>query len=136
MFRLQRQRESIDDAAENLQQLPDPVKVFRLVDEAQKNVVDLLPDERAQPQELAVNAMQHCLEKVALTRILRVEQLQQLQKRERERSEDSIVSFTHLTSQGLMDDGKLRSRTHLQHEFLVYHFLADGRLKVLRLQES
>lgn len=76
---LQRQRKAVDNRAEYLEQLADAVKVLRLVDEPQEDVVDLLADKGAQPEELAVDAMQHRLEEVALARILRVEELQQLQ---------------------------------------------------------
>lgn len=41
-------------------------------------VVDLFPDEGSQAEELAVDAMQHGLEEVALARVFAVEQLQQL----------------------------------------------------------
>ena len=36
----------------------------------QEEVVDLLPDERPQPQELAVDSVQHGLEEVTLARVL------------------------------------------------------------------
>uniref|UniRef100_A0A182IZZ8 Uncharacterized protein n=1 Tax=Anopheles atroparvus TaxID=41427 RepID=A0A182IZZ8_ANOAO len=72
-------REPVDDAAQDLEQLRDPVMVLRLVDELVENVVDLLADERAQPEELAVHPVQHRLQEVPLPGVLRVEQLQQVQ---------------------------------------------------------
>ena len=38
----------------------------------QEEVVDLLPDERPQPQELAVDSVQHGLEEVTLARVLKL----------------------------------------------------------------
>lgn len=38
----------------------------------------MLPNESPKPEELAVDAMQHCLEEIPLSRIFGVEQLQQL----------------------------------------------------------
>ena len=38
----------------------------------QEKVVDLFPDERSQPEELAVDSVQHGLEEVPLARVLRV----------------------------------------------------------------
>lgn len=45
----------------------------------QEDVVDLLPDEGPQPQELPVDPMQDGLQEVPLPRVLAVKQLQQLQ---------------------------------------------------------
>lgn len=44
----------------------------------QENVVNLLPDEGPQPQELSINPVQDGLEEVPLPRVLAVKQLQQL----------------------------------------------------------
>lgn len=85
--------ESVDDGAEDLEELRDPVVVLRLVDEAVEDVVDLLPDVRPEAQELPIYPattithpasrerwspgapVQRGLEKVALARIFRVEQV-------------------------------------------------------------
>lgn len=45
----------------------------------QEDVVDLLPDEGPQPQELPVDPMQDGLQEVPLPGVLAVKQLQQLQ---------------------------------------------------------
>lgn len=45
----------------------------------QEDVVDLLPDEGPQAQELPVDPMQDGLQEVPLPRVLAVKQLQQLQ---------------------------------------------------------
>lgn len=44
----------------------------------QENVVDLLPDEGTQTQELSIDAMQNGLQEVPLPRVLAVKQLQEL----------------------------------------------------------
>lgn len=46
VFRLQGQSKPVYDAAQYFEQLAHAVKVFRLVDESQENVVYLFPDER------------------------------------------------------------------------------------------
>lgn len=50
----------------------------------QKNIVDLLPYEGSQPQELSINPMQDCLQEVPLPRVLAVKQLQELKKIKRQ----------------------------------------------------
>ncbi len=70
--------EAVDDAAQDLEQLGDAVELLELVDEAEEDVVDLLADEGAQAQELAVDAVQDGLEEVALAGILTVEQIQDI----------------------------------------------------------
>ena len=75
MLLLQRQSEAVDDGPEDLEEFRDAVVVFRLVDEPVEDVVDLLTDEGAQPQELAVDPVEGGLEEVAFARVLRVEQV-------------------------------------------------------------
>lgn len=79
MFLLQRQREPIDNAAQDLQQLRNAIMMLRLVDKAVKHVVDLFPDKGAQAQELSINPMQHRLQEVPFARVFRIEQVQQVQ---------------------------------------------------------
>ena len=55
VFSLERKSETVDDAAEDLKEFPDSIELLRLVDEAEKDVVDVLADERAQTEELAIN---------------------------------------------------------------------------------
>ena len=72
----------------NLEELADSVEVFRLVNEAEEDVVDLLPDEGSETQEFAVDSMETGLEEIPLSRVLAVEQLQQLtEKKKRENVE-------------------------------------------------
>ena len=78
MLLLERQREAVDDAAEDLEELGDAVVALGLVDEAVKCVVDLLADVGAEAEELAVDAVQDGLEEVALARVLAVEEVEQL----------------------------------------------------------
>lgn len=49
--------------------------MFGLVDESQEYIIDLFPYEGAQAQELAVDAVQHRLQEVALARVFRIEQI-------------------------------------------------------------
>ena len=98
---LQGQRESVDDGAQDLQQLPDTVVALRLVDKAVESVADSAADETTMGHELAcasnlvshtarartphtasprtVNAVQNRLQVVALTRILTIEEVDELQ---------------------------------------------------------
>ena len=57
MLVLERQREAVDYAAQNFEELRDSVMPLGLVDEAVERVVDLLADGGAQTEELAVDAM-------------------------------------------------------------------------------
>lgn len=54
---LERQRETVDDGAEDFEQLGDAVVAVRLVDEAVEYVVDGAADERAKRHKVAVDAM-------------------------------------------------------------------------------
>merc|ERR1719197_1549479 len=72
-------RESVDDGAQDLQQLPDTVVALRLVDKAVESVADSAADETTMGHELAVNAVQNRLQVVALTRILTIEEVDELQ---------------------------------------------------------
>ena len=67
-----------DSPSQDLQKLRNSVVSLLLVNELEEDVVDWAADERTQVQELAINAMKRRFQKVALTRILTVEQLQQL----------------------------------------------------------
>jgi hypothetical protein len=61
--------------SKDLEQLGNAVEVFSLVDESQKYMVDLFPDESAEAEELAVDAVEHRLQKVTLSWVLAVEQV-------------------------------------------------------------
>lgn len=49
--------------------------MFGLVNESQEYIIDLFPYKSAQPQELAVDAVQHRLEEITLARVFWVEQI-------------------------------------------------------------
>lgn len=53
--------------------------MLRLVYKSVENIVDLLPDVRAQAEELSVDPVQRRLEEVPLPGVLRVEEIQQLE---------------------------------------------------------
>mmetsp|Transcript_36944 Transcript_36944/g.117572 ORF Transcript_36944/g.117572 Transcript_36944/m.117572 type:complete len:234 (-) Transcript_36944:494-1195(-) len=76
---LEGQCEPVDDATEDLQQLPNTVVHLTLVDHLEERMLDALPDERAQRHELPIDAVQDRLQVVALTGVLRVKQLQELE---------------------------------------------------------
>mmetsp|Transcript_101351 Transcript_101351/g.205712 ORF Transcript_101351/g.205712 Transcript_101351/m.205712 type:complete len:292 (+) Transcript_101351:49-924(+) len=67
---LEGQSEAVDDAAQNLEQFADTVVDLALVDDLEEHVLDGPPDEGAQGHELAIDAVQYCLQVVALTRVL------------------------------------------------------------------
>ena len=70
VFLLERQREAVDDRAQDLEKLGDAVVPLRLVHEGVEDVVDGLADEGAVGHELAVDAVQDRLEVVSLARVL------------------------------------------------------------------
>ncbi len=76
---LEREREAVDDGAENLEQLRDAIVAVGFVDEAEENVVDGATDEGAKGHEVAVDTVQNGLQVVALARILRVKELEETQ---------------------------------------------------------
>lgn len=79
MLLLQRQSETVDNRAQNFQQLSNAVKPLRFVCELEEYVVDGATDERSQVQELAIDTVKRRLEEVSLARVLRVKELQKLQ---------------------------------------------------------
>ncbi len=81
MFILEREGETVDDGPENLQELSDAIVTLSFVNKPVKRVVYLLADVGPQTQELAVNAVQNGLQKVAFSRVLAVEQVEQLHEK-------------------------------------------------------
>ena len=59
----------------------------------QEDVVDLLPDEGPQPQELSIDPVQDGLQEVPLPRVLAVKQLQELQRQTEKRTNVHYISF-------------------------------------------
>lgn len=80
MFFFERQCETVDDGAENFQQLRDTVVSLGLVHELEEDVVDGSPDECTQVEKFPVDSVQGSFQKVAFPRIFAVEQFQQLEK--------------------------------------------------------
>mmetsp|Transcript_25204 Transcript_25204/g.70452 ORF Transcript_25204/g.70452 Transcript_25204/m.70452 type:complete len:265 (-) Transcript_25204:242-1036(-) len=74
----QRQREAVDNAPQDLQQLADTTVVIGLVDDLEEDVLDGAADERAEGHELAVYSVQDRFEVVPLAGVLGVEELEQL----------------------------------------------------------
>ena len=70
--------EAVDDGGEDLQQLRDAVVLLVLVEELVEDVVDRLADGDAAVGQLAVDAMRHRLQTLALARIDRVEECHQM----------------------------------------------------------
>jgi len=118
VLRLQGQGEPVDNGAEDLEQLAHAVEVLRLVDEAQEEVVDLLADEGAQPEEFAVDAVQDRLEEVPLPRVLAVKQLQQLKY---ELLVDDLLADARLKVGGLQETQK-ELVNQLQTEVVYYYY--------------
>lgn len=69
---LKGQGKAIDDAAEDLQELGNPIVMFSLINEPVEDVVDLPTNICPQPQKLAVDTMQNGLEKIPLSRVLAI----------------------------------------------------------------
>lgn len=79
MFFLKRKREAVDNGAEDLEELGNAIKSLGLVGELEEHIVDGSADERPKIQEFAINPVQRGLEKVALSRVLRVKELKKLE---------------------------------------------------------
>ena len=80
MFSFDWNCESVDDRAENFEQLGDPVERLVLVDKRQQNVVDCLTDEATKAQKFSINSVQHRFQSLALSAIIRFEQVHQLKR--------------------------------------------------------
>lgn len=70
--------EAVDDRREDLQQLCDAVVLLVLVEELVEDVVDRLADGDAAVGQLAVDAVRHRLQTLALALVHRVEQRDQV----------------------------------------------------------
>ena len=70
--------EAVDDGGEDLQQLRDAVVLLVLVEELVEDVVDRLADGDAAVGQLAVDAVRHRLQTLALALVHRVEQRDQV----------------------------------------------------------
>ena len=79
VFFFKRQCETIDDAAQNLEELCNAVEALRLVYKLEEDVVNGTADIRSQIEEFAVDAVQGGLQEVPFARIFRVKQFEQLQ---------------------------------------------------------
>lgn len=77
---LERERETIDDGSEDLEQFCNAVVALRLVDELEEDVVDRPADEGPEVEELAVDPVERRLEKVALSGVLAVKELKELRR--------------------------------------------------------
>lgn len=52
--------------------------MLRLIYKSIENIIYLFPNVRSETQKFSVNPMEGCLEKIPLSRILRIEQFQEL----------------------------------------------------------
>lgn len=66
----ERESKSIDDGAQNFQQLSDPIEPLGFIGKLEEDVVDGAADERSQVQELPVDTVQRCLQEIPLPRVL------------------------------------------------------------------
>ena len=78
VLRSNRHREPVDDRRENLQQLGHAAMAVRLIEELVEGVVDGATDGGTTVGQLAVDAMRHRLQTLALARIDRVEECHQM----------------------------------------------------------
>ena len=78
VFRTDGDGEPVDDGGEDLQQLRDAVVLLVLVEELVEDVVDRLADGDAAVGQLAVDAVRHRLQTLALALVHRVEQSDQM----------------------------------------------------------
>lgn len=75
MLFFERQRKTVDDRTKDLKKLSDAIVALRLVDKSEKDVVHSLSYEGSMNHELAIYAMQNCLQVVTFTRIFRIKKL-------------------------------------------------------------
>ena len=78
MLLFERQCKTIDDRAQNFEQLSNAVEALGLISELEEDVVDRPSDVRSQVQEFAIYSVQSGLEKISLPWIFRIEQLEKL----------------------------------------------------------
>ena len=78
VFLFQRQREPVDDGAENLEKFGNAIESLGLVNELEKDIVDGAANVRAKIEEFSVDAMQGGFEEIPFPGVFRVEQFQQL----------------------------------------------------------
>ena len=69
MLLFERKGESIDDRAQNLEQLCDTVESFRFIHKLKENIVDRSSNERPEVEELPIDAVKSRLKKIPLSRI-------------------------------------------------------------------
>mmetsp|Transcript_77790 Transcript_77790/g.168251 ORF Transcript_77790/g.168251 Transcript_77790/m.168251 type:complete len:509 (-) Transcript_77790:18-1544(-) len=136
---LQRQREAVDDATQDLEKLSNTVVRLALVDNLEEHVLDSPADEGPQGHELAIDAVQDGLEVVPLAGVLRVEQLKKLQH---EVLVDKAlgdlwvdVVGDHETQEKLVDDLEVRPGP-LKGRLVVFWVGERQRVLVPRLQCS
>lgn len=78
MFFLKRQRKTIDDRPENLEELRNSIKPFCLVDKLEEDVVYRASDVGPEVQEFSVDSMERSLEEIPFAGIFRVKQFKKL----------------------------------------------------------
>jgi hypothetical protein len=118
---LQRKRETVDDGAQNLQQLRDAVEAFCFVDELEEDVVDGPSDVRPQVKELSVNSVKGGLEEVSFAGVFGIEEFKQLH---------NVSAHASIAQHG--KTGEL----YLKDEAVVDVLLRDVGVKVGALDEA
>ena len=78
MLLLQRECKPVDNGAQNLQELCNPIVSLSFVDEVVEDVIYLFPNVRPQTEKLPINPMQGGFQEISLSRILGVEQGEEL----------------------------------------------------------
>lgn len=79
VFLFERQRKTVDDRAEDLQELCDSVVPLRLINEMVKDIAYRSANECAKIEEFAIDTMKCGLEEIALSRILGVKELKKIE---------------------------------------------------------
>lgn len=72
MLVLEWQGKSIDDGAQNFQQLGNAVEALGFISELEEDIIDRPSNIRPEIQEFAIDAVKGGFQEVTLTRILRV----------------------------------------------------------------
>mmetsp|Transcript_45818 Transcript_45818/g.147118 ORF Transcript_45818/g.147118 Transcript_45818/m.147118 type:complete len:304 (+) Transcript_45818:779-1690(+) len=128
MLVLERQCETVDDAAEYFQKLTNTVVSLALVDDLEEDVLDGPADEGAEGHELAVDAVEDGLQVVALTRILGVEQLQKLKH--------EVLIDEALGNLGIHVVGHHEAQEELVHDLQVRPGPLQARLLLVGVREG
>ena len=78
MLLLERNGKTVNDGSQNLQEFPNTVVAFRLIDKSIENIGNCSSNERPMAHEFSVNAVQNSFQVIPFPRIFRIKEFHQL----------------------------------------------------------